>query len=762
MNPLHGHPPAPLPAVDDGRRRFLVIGTAVSGGLLVGCAPSDRTRVGSTTDLPALDGTAVLNAWVRIGTDGQVTVALPRAEMGQGIGTALPMLVAEELDADWSRVRTEQAPIERVYANTAMLINVLPFGVDDDHWVARAAQAAMRRAGHALNLQVTGGSSSIRDAWEPLRLAGAAARGMLVHAAALNWKVPESECTTKDGIVLHAASGRSARYGELAAKAATLDPVLKLKLKDPAAWRLIGQPVARLDIPAKVNGQARFGIDAQVPGMVHAFLRMPEVIGSGVQSYDAAAIQTLPGVFKVVQVPQGVAVLADRWWTARQAAEKLPVTWTTSPHATLSSTGIRQQLDQALKTETGTRFRREGDGADALPRAGRRLQATYWAPFLAHAALEPINCTAQVKGGKVTLWCGTQSASLAVWRAAQIAGVDTRDVTLHLSHLGGGFGRRLEIDMVEQAVAIALQADGRPVKLLWTREQDTRHDVYRPCALARFEAGIDEQGRVSVWTNTVAAPSVSQDATGRLLPWAAADSPDKSQIEGAFDLPYRFPHLEVRQVRSATPVPIGFWRSVGHSHNAFFTEGFMDELAHELKQDPLKWRLSLLTPGSRHFQVLEAVQRLSGWDTPPPKGRARGVALHESFGAICAQVAEVSVNEGQVKVHRVSCAFDCGVVVNPDTVKAQVEGSVMFGLSAALQGEITVQDGRVVQGNFSDYEILRLRDMPVVDVALMVNAHAPGGVGEPATPPIAPAVANALFTLTGQRIRELPIRLKKA
>lgn len=749
------------------RRRFLIAGAALGGGLLVGCgAPTPAERLGRPQDLPVEGDQVALNGWVKIAPDGTVTVAVPRAEMGQGVMTALPMLLAEELDARWEQVRAEAAPVAQIYANQAMLLNGLPFGVDDEGWHVSLGRAAMQRLGHVLHLQVTGGSSSIRDAWEPLRFAGAAARAMLVEAAAARWQVPASACRTEAGRVLHEPTGRSFGFGELVSEAARLQPPSEVKLKDPSRFTLIGRAAPRHDIPAKVDGSARFGIDTRLPDMLHASLIQAPVFGAEVASFDAAQALRQRGIRQVVRLSGAVAVVADSWWRARQAREQVRVTWSSTPHDQLASADLARAADEALRrSDEGTDFVDRGEVQALLKQAEpgtRRLKARYHAPYLAHQAMEPINCTAQVRGGQVTLWLSTQVASLAKWRAAQVAGVDTEQVTLHLPLLGGGFGRRLEVDMVVQAVELAMQTQGRPVKLVWTREEDTRHDFYRPAAWADFEAVLDARGQLLAWHNRVAAQAPSNQAVARLLPWAASDSPDKSQIEGAFDVPYAIDHLWVQQVRLTSPVPVGFWRSVGHSYNAFFTECFTDEVAHASGQDPLAWRVDRLRGRPRHLAVLQRVAREAGWGQPLPAGRARGIALQESFGSICAQVVEVSLQDGEVRVHRVVCALDCGVVVNPDTVEAQMQGSIVFGLSAALHGEITLAQGRVQQAGFHDQPLIGLARTPRIEVHLLRSAHPPGGVGEPGVPPVAPAVANALFALTGQRIRSLPIRLGSA
>lgn len=745
------------------RRQFLITGAAVSGGLLVGCGkPAASDRLGGPDVLPVHDGEVALNGWVKIAPDGTVTVAVPRSEMGQGVLTSLPMLLVEELDARWDDVKVEQAPVAQIYANAALLLNVVPFASDDDGLLARLMRASVQRLGYALSLQVTGGSSSIRDAWEPLRLAGATARAMLVQAATRRWGVAPAQCRVEAGQVIHTGTGARLGFGELAKEAASLAPPQDVAFKDPAQYRLIGKPVPRKDIPAKVNGSAVFGIDVKVDGMVHAAIAQPPVFGAKVARVDAQAALQRRGVLKVLQIPQGVVAVADNWWRARQALADVRITYEASPHDKLNSADLFKQHQDELARNEGFSYGTKGDPEAAFKQAAKVIEAQYWAPLLAHAAMEPINCVAQVKAGRVTVWCATQSPSLAKWKAAQVAGVDADQVTLHVPYLGGGFGRRLELDMVEQAVAIAMQLDGKPVKLLWSREEDMQHDMYRPAALSVFRAALDGQGRLTAWSNRVAAQSVGHDSFKRLLPKAASNLPDKNQIEGAFDIPYDIEHITVRQVRPETPVPVGSWRSVGHSYNAFFTESFVDELAHAAGQDPVAYRDKLLGAHPRHRAVLALAAGKAAWGTPLPAGRARGVALHESFGSICAEVAEVSIEGGQVRVHRVVCAIDCGVVVNPDTVEAQMQSAIVYGLSAALYGEITLANGRVTQSSFPSYDVLHMAQMPVIETHIVPSTAAPGGVGEPGTPPIAPAVTNALFALTNQRIRALPIRLDHA
>lgn len=750
------------------RRGFLVAGAVAAGGLLVGCGVAPTDRLGAPADFPVAPAQVALNGWVKIAADGRVFVAAPRAEMGQGVHTALALLLAEELEADWSRVEVQPTPVGALYANTALLLNASPFEIGDEGWRAQRTATALQWAGRALSLHATGGSSSVRDAWGPLRLAGATAKALLLQTAAQRWQVPLAQCRAEGGVVRHVASGRQLVFGELAAQAATLQPPAEVPLKDPAAFRFIGREgVARLDGPSRVSGRTVYGADVRLPGLRFAALHHAPTLGGGVVSFDTASTLRRPGVVAAFALEDqaAVAVVADSFWRAQSALQAAlaagAVVWRDGPHAGLSTPALRQQLKSALEgPDTGFGFRSEGNAEATVAAAtGQCLEAVYEVPFLAHAALEPVNCTAQVTDDGVTLWCPTQVPILARLQAARTARVWPSKVTLHMTALGGGFGRRLEVDMVDQAVAIAKRLPGVPVQLQWTREEDFRHDRYRPAAMASFYAALDERGRPQAWVNRVAAPSVTQSFSDRLVGLATPAVPDKFQAEGAFDLPYDIPHVSVRQLLVNTPVPVGYWRSVGHSYNAFFTECFLDELAAAAGQDPLVYRRALLERHPRHRAVLDLAAEKAGWGAPLPAGRARGLALHASFGSICAQVAEVSVQDGQPRVHRVVCAVDCGVVVHPDSARAQVEGAVAFGLTAALMGEITLKDGRVEQGRFDQQDVLRLAQMPSVETHFVPSARPPGGLGEVGVPPIAPSVVNALAVLTGQRIRRLPIRL---
>ncbi|MBN8503724.1 MAG: xanthine dehydrogenase family protein molybdopterin-binding subunit [Burkholderiales bacterium] len=743
------------------RRSLLVAGGLLGGGLLIGGfgtrRPSDLSRVGSPADFPAPEGAVALNAWLHIGLDGRVTVASPRAEMGQGTHTGLAVLVAEELDADWAQVRVANAPMQPVYANAAMFLNLLP--LEGEGGLARWARGATLRFGVSLGWQVTGGSASIRDAWGPLRLAGAMARALLLQAAAHRLQRPLAELRTEAGAVW-AGPQRLLGFGELAGAAALLEAPAEVTLKSRKDWRLIGRSPPRLDLPAKVNGTAQFGIDTRLPGMLYASVRRSPTFGGRCSGLAVEAIRQRQGVHSAFVLHDQLAVVvAERWWQAESALREHPPVFVPGPRGSLNSQDMRATLRRALDQHEGFAFEDRGDAKAQVAKAVGAVKAEYEAPFLAHAPLEPQNCAAQVAAGQVTIWMPTQAASLVRWKIARLLKLDSEAVTVHTTWLGGGFGRRLETDLAEQAVAIAQRLDGRPVQLLWSREEDFTQGVYRPMGVSRFEAVLAEDGKPLAWRNQLAGPSIGYEQTGRIAEWAAMDAPDKNHLEGAFHLPYAIPHFEARQLRIPLGVPVGSWRSVGHSLNGFFTECFLDELAQAAQQDPLAYRDALLDAQPRHRAVLREVAMRAGWGQPLPPGRARGVALHESFGSICAQVVEASVHEGQPRVHRVWAVLDAGTVVHPDAVKAQVEGSIVFALSAALHGEITIENGAVQQRNFPQQPLIGMADMPIIEVALMDSEAEPGGVGEPGVPPLAPALANALSSLLGRRIRRLPIRL---
>lgn len=757
------------------RRHLLLTGAAAGGALLVGWSVlPPRDRVGAAALWPPADDAVALNGWIRIADDGAVVLAMNRSEMGQGVHTALAMLVAEELDIALTRVRLEPAGHDALYGSVAGFVGVLPFDAQArepgrESALFRGARWITMKFARELGINVTGGSASVADAWGPLRWAAATARARLLGAASIRWKLPVAELEVRDGEVSH-PSGPKAHFGELAA-AAALGPTGDVVLKPVARFRLVGRAAPRVDTAVKCDGRARFGADVSLPGLLHAAIAQSPVLGGSPGRAAVDAVQRRPGVQRVVRLPPmhgagaAIAVVADGTWAARSALRALDVQWDEPPSGRLDSRRIAASLEAAAREadahEGGFTFKRAGDARAALAAAPRRVEALYRAPYLAHAAMEPLVCTARVAEGQVQLWVPTQVPGLARDAAAQVAGVPRDAVTVNLTYLGGGFGRRLEVDVIAQAVRIALETGGRPVQLAWSREEDFGHDFYRPAGAALLRGGLDAQGRLQALAVTSAGDALMPRWLERVLPALATpfDLPDKTAVEGLFDLPYAVPHQRFAHVATASGVPIGNWRSVGHSHNAFFSEAFIDELAHVAGQDALRFRLDMLADMPRHAAVLRLAADKADWGTPLPAGRARGVALHESFGTIVAQVLEVSLVERQPRVHRVVCALDCGVAVHPQGVAAQVESAVAYGLSAALAGRIDIERGIVRQTNFADYPVLTMAQMPVVQTHIVPSAAEPTGMGEPALPPVAPALAGALFALTGRRLRELPLTL---
>ena len=750
------------------RRALLLSALGGAGALVVGWAvlPA-RSRLGSARLLLEGDGDVALNGWIKIATDGSVVMAMPRSEMGQGVHTALPMLAAEELDVPLSSVRIEQAGADAIYGNVAMLVAGLPFHpqeveAEDGFGRIKASRWLVGKVARELGINATGGSSSVADAWDVVRLAAATARASLLGAASLQWKLPVEDLTVSDGVISH-PSGKSASYGQLARFAAATPPGT-VRLKEHKEFKVVGRSAARLDIPSKVDGSARFGLDVRVPDMRYAVVRLCPMLGGAPGRVDAKAALALPGVERIVMLPAyagstaGFAVVARTTWHARQAAMAVDVDWQQRPAGGLDTRAIDAELEATVRTQPGHVFHQRGD-VDAAEARGRVVEAWYRAPYLAHATMEPMNCTAQVKDGQVEVWVPTQVPQMARSIAARIAGVDQDAVTLHVTLLGGGFGRRLEVDYVAQAVRVAMDCGGLPVQLVWPREEDQGHDFYRPAQVAMLRASVDKDGQVASLRIKSAGDAIQPRWLARAMPALSGpiDTPDKTTAEGLFDLPYAFSSQKMEHVATRMGVPVGFWRSVGHSHNAFFSESFVDELAAAAGKDPVEFRLALLARAPRFKAVLALAAEKSGWGGKLAAGRARGVALHESFGTIVAQVAEVSLQAGVPRVHRVTCALDCGTVINPGIVAQQMESSVVFALSAALHGRIDIERGVVQQTNFPGYPIVKLAAAPLVDTWLVPSELPPGGVGEPGVPPLAPAVANALFALTGKRHRSLPL-----
>ena len=751
------------------RRTWLLSALGATGALVVGWgAMPARSRMGSPESMLKTEGDVALNGWIKIAKDGRVLLAMPRSEMGQGVHTALAMLVAEELDLPLNRVRLEQAGADTIYGNVAMLVASLPFHPLDSEGEhpptkIKLAQWMVGKIARELGINATGGSSSIADLWGPLRMAAATARASLMQAAASQWQVPAREITVDAGVLKH-ASGKTAHFGDMAASAAGTTPQ-NVSTKARQDWKLIGQSTPRSDIPAKVMGQAQFGADVRLPGLVFAAMRMSPVLGGTASSMDTTAALAMAGVEKVVQIDAwgggtgGLAVVGKSTWHARQGVQAVQVQWQTSGTGAADTTRIQADLLKALNTESGFTFHEQGLPAQAEKAAAKRIDALYQAPYLAHATMEPMNCTAQVKDGKVDIWVPTQVPQMARAMAAKAAGVKEDHVNIHVTLLGGGFGRRLDVDFVGQAVQVAKACEGKPVQLSWSREEDMTHDFYRPMSLAKFQASLDGTGEVSSLRIHSAGDAITPRWMARAAPHLSGpvDMPDKTTSEGLFDLPYGLLNQHMSHVATQSGVPVGFWRSVGHSHNAFFSESFIDELAVATQQDPLTFRLNLLKNAPRYAAVLKLAADKGDWGKPLSAGRSRGMALHGSFGSITAQVAEVSLEQGQIRIHRVVCAIDCGTVVNPDIVAQQVESSVIYGLSAALFGKIDIVAGVVQQSNFASYPMVMLSQAPVVETHIVPSNRHPAGVGEPAVPPVAPAVANALFALTGKRLRTLPL-----
>ncbi|TLY43514.1 MAG: xanthine dehydrogenase family protein molybdopterin-binding subunit [Nitrospirae bacterium] len=711
---------------DDGvsRRTFLKVSAAVGGGLLLSFILPGMIRSTEAAKAKTVDGFAP-NAFIRIGHNGRVTLIMPQVEMGQGTYTSIPMLIAEELEVRLDQIQLEHAPPDdRLYANSVFA-----------------------------GFHVTGGSTSVRAFWEPLRIAGATARVMLVSAAAQTWKVDAASCRAEKGVVIHVTSGRRLKYGALVDDAAKLPVPGKVTLKAPKDFKLIGTPAKRLDTPDKVDGKAKFSIDVRVPGMKIATVAACPVFGGKLAAVDDTMTKAIKGVRQVVQLDDAVAVVADHMWAAKQGLAVLDIRWDEGPNAQLTTADIVQQLEAASR-KPGVVARKEGDVTQAMAQAAKKVEAVYQMPFLAHATMEPMNCTVHVRKDGCEIWVGTQVQTRAEATAAEVTGFPPEKVQVHNHLLGGGFGRRLEADLITQAVQIGKQVAG-PVKVVWTREEDMQHDMYRPYYYDRIAAGLDVQGRPIAWTHRVTASSL----VARYVPALLKDGLDFDAVEGAAEPPYTFPNMLVDYMRQEPPgIRTGWWRGVGPTHNIFVVESFIDELAAVTKQDPVQYRRALLGTSPRAKAVLDLAAEKAGWGQPLPEGHGRGVSVQFVFGSYVAQVAEVEVaKNGEVRVKRVVCAVDCGVVVNPDTVKAQMEGGIMFGLTAALFSEITVKDGRVEQSNFHNYRMLRINEAPVVEVYLVKSAEAPGGIGETGTAALAPALTNAIFAATGKRIRKLPV-----
>jgi isoquinoline 1-oxidoreductase subunit beta len=722
------------------RRRFLQQSALAGGGLILGvylpsnasaatdvAKANEQNSTTAGTSLKDPSGRFAPNAFVRIAPDDTVTVIVNHSEMGQGPYTSVPMMVAEELDADWSKVHFAPAPVDPAYNHSV-------YGI-----------------------QMTGGSTSTWSEWDRLRKAGATARAMLIAAAAEMWNVEPATCTASASQVKHAASNRSVSYGKLVDRAATLKPPKDVELKDPKNFKLVGKPIKRLDTPEKTNGTAIFGLDVKLPGMLVAMVARPPVFGGKVKTYSDDKAKQISGVRHVVQIDRGVAVVADGFWQAKRGREALEINWDDGPLANLDSVEQFKQYAEMAKNP-GAVARKEGDVSKGLQKAAKKFEAVYDLPYLAHACMEPINCVANVTDDHCEVWTGTQFQTGDRNAAAETAGLQTEQVDLHTTLLGGGFGRKAVPDshFVREAVQIS-KAVKVPVKVIWTREDDMRGGFYRPRAYHTVSGGIDAAGNPLAWQHRIVCQSFV--AGTPFEKFIIKDGVDETAVEGAKDIPYDIPNLLVDWHMAPGGVPTLWLRSVGHSHNAFVVETFIDEMAHAAGKDPFEYRRALLEKSPRHKRVLEFVADKAGWGKPLPEGRGRGIAMHDSFGSFIAHVIEASVgSDGKPQVHKVVCAADCGPVVNPDTIHAQLEGATVFGLTAALYGEISFANGRVKQRNFHDYPMLRMHQMPVIESHIVPSTEKMGGIGEPGVPPVAPALANALFAATGKRLRVLPIR----
>ncbi len=705
------------------RRVFLQRAAAAGGGLVLALT---LPPLKGGTRAAARAQSSQINAWLQIAADDSITILVDRSEMGQGVYTALPTLIAEELEIEPAQVTVVAAPVGEAY------VNALNGG------------------------QITGTSNSVPEAWEKLRKAGAQARTMLVAAAAQRFGVTVASCRARAGRVLD-ANGRSASYGELAGAAARLPVPKDVALKPASEFRLIGKPLARLDTPAKVDGSAQFGLDVKLPGMLYATIAMPAELGATVGSVDAAAALALPGVRRVLPTPDAVIVIAEHFWQAKKARDALKILWRSGPNARLDNTAIWAQINagatkpglSALTSDDVSAALKGGNAAAALSKAAKTLDVVYELPLLAHATMEPMNCTADVKPGRCDVYVGTQVQALTQSTAAAAAGLKPEQVNVFTTLLGGGFGRRLEVDFVPAAV-IASKAVGAPVKLVWTREDDMTHDAFRPPAREAVQAGLDAQGRLSAWALHVTSPSI----TGRFDP--TNKDPFDSVIEYVQNFPYAVGNFDLRYTRQEIGFNVGYWRSVSHTPNCFAIESSIDELAHLAGKDPLAFRRELLAGKPRHLEVLRLVAERANWGHAP-QGHYQGLAFMEGYSSYIAQIAELSIESGRLRVHRISCVIDCGQTVNPRIVESQLESAIVYGLSAALWGEITLRAGCVQQRNFNDYRVMRLDELPALDIHIIASTEKPGGIGETGVPCVAPALCNAIFAGTGKRLRSLPI-----
>ncbi len=745
------------------RRTFLVGAVAAAGGVAFGYYQFKKPVKNPLKDGLG-EGEATFNPYVKIGSDNTITIIAPRAEMGQGIMTTLAALVAEELEVGLDQVIVEHGPASAAYFNSAVMSENAPFAPWEHSAFKDGFRSVMGAVGKIVALQITGGSTSTVDAFDKMRHAGALAREMLKAAAAKEFGVDAATLKADRGTVTDPASGKSQTYGELALKAADTTPPEDIKLKDRKDWKLLGKSQPRVDMRAKVTGAPVYGIDVTLPDMVYGTVKMNPRLGGRMKSFDASKAQAMPGVIKVVEIDcqfgHGLGVIADNTWTAFQAADAIIVEWGDAPYPA-GTAGIMGVIDAALAAGGGSALREIGDVTVAFADApqDKLIEASYSVPFLAHATMEPMNATAQFKDGRLEIWSPNQGATITRFVCSNVAGLDQDNVTVHTTMMGGGFGRRGEMDFSGYATLLAMAADSKPVKVTWTREEDMKHDLYRPAAMAKFKARLGDDGLPTALDAAIASPSVMRSVIRRNMPSLgnAPLGPDKSITDGAFNQPYSIANQSVRGIDVDLKVPVSFWRSVGNSQNAFFHESFMDEVAAAAKLDPVAMRLKLMADHPAAAKAVEKVAAMSGWGQPPAAGTAKGIAFCLSFGGWVAEVIEVQDTPQGIRITNVWAAADVGLALDPDIIKAQIISGVVYGLSAAMGQEITFKDGMVEQSSFPDYEPMRINQAPQFHVEILENADDIGGVGEIGTPPAAPALANALYALTGKRIRSLPL-----
>lgn len=737
------------------RRFFMVTAAAIAGGAAFGYYQY-RKPYPNPLETDLADGDFSPNPYIRIGADDTITVIVPRAEMGQGVMTTLAALVAEELDLPLERVTVEHGPASRAYYNRVMLEGAAPFHSYETGVLADTTRSALKAVAKFLGNQLTGGSTSTTDAFEPMRMAGATARAMLLSAAASRLGTDAGNLKVENGTIADASSGKSVTYGEIAGDAAKLDVPGGIEPKPAAQWTLLGKPQKRVDMHIKSTGKARFGIDVLQDDMVFATIRMNPHLGAGMTSFDAIKAEALPGVDKVVDIGGGIGVFAKDTWQAFKGAQAVELVWEDAPYPS-DTKAIFAQIDKALKTGEGTAHRDDGDAPAALANADKVIDASYRVPYLAHACMEPMNATARLKDGKLDLWTGTQAPTILVDIAKTELGLEPENVAVHTTLLGGGFGRRAEPDFARYAMRMAKHADGRPVKVTWSREEDTTHDTYRPGALAHFRGAVGTDGMPVAIEARIAAQSVMNSFFSRAMPDMPGMGPDATVSEGSHNQPYNIANYRVEGVEADLNIPVGFWRSVGNSFNGFVHETFLDELAAAGKVDPVAMRLKLMEPWPFARNVVETVAGMSGWGSPLPSGRGRGIAFTMSFGSYVAQVIEVTSTEDGIKIDKVYVALDCGTALDTGILTAQMQSGVVFGLSSAMGQEITFENGAVVEDNFDSFDAMRINQCPSIEVKVLENAPRMGGAGEPGTPPSIPALANAIHAATGKRIRELPL-----